>query len=412
MSGAGAGRLVAHSLQGVIHVSRRLKAAALAAAVSTAVGLAFAVPAANAGPARIGHLKIKQVRLDWAGHRTAAETAALKAQPAAGTPIADFTKTIVDGASSFNYTMIGKDPFVAQAKPATTIKTYLQPIVIHFSNGDTWDPTVADSCDAGASAVTRTQNSPIFVAQKWKFGGTPVGKAQYVDAFQRAGFYNQTNPTGINPGYHVKLSLITLPKVTINVPNASAAVETTLGCGNGVLGGFDINYWDNTQVPALLTSMAAQGLTKKDFPLFLFGNVVMYDTSPGNCCILGYHFSRGSGATFQSYGNSMYDNTGVFSGSGDVSALSHEVGEWMDDPNGSNPTKPWGNIGQVSGCQGNLEVGDPLSGTVLNDTLNGKTYHVQEMAFYSWFYHQSPSQGVNGKFSNNGTFTTAAAPCP
>ena len=388
-----------------------MKAAALAAALSTAVGLMLSVPAATAGQARIGRITIKKAQLDWAGHRTAAQTRALAAQPAAGTPIQDFSRNITDGATTFNYTMIGKDPFVAQAKAATTIKTYLQPIAIHFTNGDTWDPTVGDTCDA-TSALTRTQNSPIFKPQTWSFGGTSVGKAQYVDAFQRAGFYNQTKPTGINPGYHVKLSLITLPKVTINVPNASAAVETSLGCGNGVLGGFDINYWDNTQVPGLLTSMAGQGLTKKDFPLFLFGNVVMFDTSPSNCCILGYHFSRGSGATFQSYGNSMYDNTGVFSGSGDVSALSHEVGEWMDDPNGVNPTKPWGNIGQVSGCQGNLEVGDPLSGTVMNDTLNGKTYHPQEMAFYSWFYHQNPSQGVNGWFSNNGTFTIDANVCP
>ncbi len=108
----------------------------------------------------------------------------------------------------------------------------------------------------------------------------------------------------------------------------------------------------------------------------------------------------------------MYDNTGAFSGSGDISALSHEVGEWMDDPNGVNPTKPWGNIGQVSGCQNNLEVGDPLSGTVFSDTLNGKTYHPQELAFYSWFFHQSPSQGINGWYSDGGSFTTAAAPCP
>ena len=34
------------------------------------------------------------------------------------------------------------------------------------------------------------------------------------------------------------------------------------------------------------------------------------------------------------------------------------------------------------------------------------------MAFYSWFYHQNPSQGVNGWFSNNGTFTIDANPCP
>jgi hypothetical protein len=368
------------------------------------------VPVATAGQARIGRLSVKHARLDWAGHRSAAQIAALKAQPAAGTPIQDFTKTITDGTSHFTYTMIGKSPFVAQSKPVTTIRTFLQPVVIHFSNGDTWDPTAGDTCDA-TSALVRTQKSPLFVAQNWSFGGTSVGSAQYVDAFQRAGFYNQTKPTGINPGYHVKLKLVTLPKITINVPNASAAEETNTGCGNHLLGGIDINYWDPLVQSTLLPNMASQGLTLKDFPFFLFGNVVMFDSSPGNCCILGYHFSKGSGASFQSYGNGMYDNSGRFSGSGDISALTHEVAEWMDDPNGVNPTKPWGHIGQVSGCQGNLEVGDPLSGTIFNDALNGKTYHPQELAFYSWFYHQNPSQGVNGWFSNKGTFTIDANPC-
>jgi len=114
----------------------------------------------------------------------------------------------------------------------------------------------------------------------------------------------------------------------------------------------------------------------------------------------------------QTYSVSMYDNTSLFAGSGDVSVLSHEIAEWMDDPFTDNPTKPWGNIGQVSGCQGNLEVGDPLSGTVFTQTMNGKAYHLQELAFVSWFYHQSPSTGVNGWYSNGGAFTTAAAPCP
>ena len=36
---------------------------------------------------------------------------------------------------------------------------------------------------------------------------------------------------------------------------------------------------------------------------------------------------------------------------------------------------------------------------------------VQELAFFSWFYHQSPSLGVNGWFSNKGTFRTFAANC-
>jgi len=392
-------------------VSRRFKAAALVAALGTVAALSVAVPSATAGQARIGHLKVGKARYSWSGHRSAAQIRALRTQPAAATPIQDFTKTINDGGTNFTYSMIGKNPFVAQAKPSTTIKTYIQPVVVHFSNGDTWDPTAGDSCDT-TSALVRTQKSPAFVAQPWSFGGTSVGTAQYVDAFQRAGFFNQTKPTGINPGYHVKLTAITLPKITVNVPNASAAEETTLSCGNHLLGGIDINYWDNLVQTQILPHMvSAQGVTLKDFPFFLFGNVVMFDGSPGNCCILGYHFSKGSGGTFQSYGNSMYDNSGVFSGSGDISAITHEISEWMDDPNGSNPTKPWGHIGQVSGCQGNLEVGDPLSGTVKTRALNGKTYHVQELAFYSWFYHQNPSQGVNGWFSNFGKFKIDANVC-
>ena len=109
---------------------------------------------------------------------------------------------------------------------------------------------------------------------------------------------------------------------------------------------------------------------------------------------------------------SIYDNTGLFTGSSDISALSHEVGEWQNDPNTVNPTPAWGHIGQVTGCQSNLEVGDPLSGTTFNDALGGFTYHPQELAFFSWFYHQKPSLGVNGWYSDQGTFRTFAAGLP
>jgi hypothetical protein len=38
---------------------------------------------------------------------------------------------------------------------------------------------------------------------------------------------------------------------------------------------------------------------------------------------------------------------------------------------------------------------------------NGVTYHLQELAFYSWFFG-TPSIGVGSVFSNNGTFATDA----
>jgi hypothetical protein len=63
----------------------------------------------------------------------------------------------------------------------------------------------------------------------------------------------------------------------------------------------------------------------------------------------------------------------------------------------------------VSGCQGNLEVGDPLSGHIYPIVLNGFKYHVQDLAFFSWFYrHDATMTGVSGtivNFGSNGWFS-------
>ncbi len=102
--------------------------------------------------------------------------------------------------------------------------------------------------------------------------------------------------------------------------------------------------------------------------------------------------------------------------------MSHELAEWLDDPDGVNPVPVWGAEGQVTAgnCQNNLEVGDPLSpgfGTPTNpysitNTNTGVTYTLQELAFYSWFLGSNQSLGAGGKFSDNGTFSGYAKPCP
>jgi hypothetical protein len=104
----------------------------------------------------------------------------------------------------------------------------------------------------------------------------------------------------------------------------------------------------------------------------------------------------------------MVDTTGRFGG-GDISALSHEVGEWLDDPATTNVAPSWGHIGQVSGCQADVEVGDPLTGTAAPVVaLNGFNYHLQELAFFSWFFRQSPSLGAGSVYSSNSTFKGGA----
>ena len=46
--------------------------------------------------------------------------------------------------------------------------------------------------------------------------------------------------------------------------------------------------------------------------------------------------------------------------------------------------------------------------------MNGYSYHVQELAFFSWFFNgpSVPSYGAGGYFSSNGTFSGPAPACP
>jgi len=378
------------------------------------IGVLMALPAAlpasaaaaHPAPASAKHLKA----LYDVGIHPGITAAQARASARAGTTVHEYTTTVKVGTRTFRYTIVGKNPAIQVANPSTTVQAEIVPLIMKFG-GHTWDPTKADSCDPGASALARTQNSPIVKAKATSFGGTSVGTVQVTNAFQRAEFWKFAQPTGINPTFGVKLAFKTLAPVTINVPAAQSTAFGS-GCGNGLLGAANINWLDPFLQNNVIPSLAGQGVGTTTFPIFLLHNFVEYIGNPSQCCVLGYHNTHNVTAGAQTYGLAMYDNSGAFVGSSDISALSHEVGEWQNDPNTVNPTPSWGNIGQVSGCQANLEVGDPLSGTTFNDPLGGFTYHPQELAFFSWFYHQSPSLGIHGWFSDQGTFRTFAAPCP
>src|SRR3954468_3815593 len=378
--------------------------ASAAVAVSALAGAASG--RASAASTSLPQISAGRVILDFQPHHTQPQ-----ALTAGSTSVKRFTRTVTDGGTTFPVTMVGKNPFVVQTAPSTTVKTFLVPVKIILPNGDTFDPTATTRCDTQASALARTVKSPVVASRAYSLGGTALGTGQYTDIFRRAEFFTQTSPTGINPGYHVKLNTATLPVRNVRVPvSAAAEFTTTTACGEKT-GAMDINFWDNLVTGTLLPSLRAQGVIETTLPIFELRGVVMFDGSPSSCCILGYHSFTATAAGKQTYATADYESSGRFAGVKDVSTLSHEVAEWQDDPFGNNPTKPWGHIGQVAGCQNNLEVGDPLSGTNVPPATNGHTFHPQELAFFSWLYHSKPSLGVNGLFSNNGTFTTAAAAC-
>jgi hypothetical protein len=391
-------------------MSSRCTRALIGGASALGIGLLAAMPALSASAAtHTGIGTIKPGHILW---RTGLHSNVTPAEAARTSAFGftNYTATVKVGTKSFKYTIAGKNPAIKTSNPASSINAEIVPLIMKFSNGDTWDPTKKDSCDSGASALTRTQNSPIVKATNFTFGGTKIGNVQVTNAFQRAEFWKFAKPTGINPKFGITLNFKTLKPVTINVPNADAATGT-ISCGNGLLGAAEINWLDNHLQTVVLPSLKSQGVGPTTLPIFLLHNFVEYVGTLSQCCVLGYHNAFNASAGVQTYGLSMYDNSGAFSGSSDISALSHEVGEWQNDPSTNNPTPAWGHIGQVSGCQSNLEVGDPLSGTTFKVSLGGFTYHPQELAFFSWFYHQKPSLGVNGWYSDQGTFKAFAKAC-
>lgn len=333
----------------------------------------------------------------------------------------------VDG-GTYQGVMVGKSPLVRGAR-TTSIPTVVIPVtfVMAFANR-AFDPTFPDlGCLAGNTGLNLTMQSPLLNNSPAPLimNGVNVGATQYVDGFRRAEFWNNVAANGA--AYHLLLGPVAVAQnQVINVPSnvqGNSFFQGNQFCGNpgqannpqvnlfGRLGVVDINWFD----PIAHQIIQNLGIPPSTFPLFLFYATVLSDGQPGvgGCCILGYHFLFGPNN--QTYGVAEFERQNnpavpLFNGVMDTSVIAHEVGEWYDDPLGNNLTPAWGHIGQQGGCQNNLEVGDPLSGTLFPPIPmpNGYVYHAQELAFFSWFYRQAPSIGSGGKYSNNGTFTTGA----
>jgi hypothetical protein len=151
--------------------------------------------------------------------------------------------------------------------------------------------------------------------------------------------------------------------------------------------------------------------------MFLMANVLMY-SSPLNFLYSffyeGYH--NAIGTPVQTYLVGDFDSSQWFVypvnlAASDTAVFSHEIAEWMNDPLVNNTTPAWGNVEYFEGCFNYLEVADPLGGIAYPAVTmsNGFTYHLQELAFFSWYFGGDPL-GVNGWYSDNGTFLTDAGP--
>jgi hypothetical protein len=303
----------------------------------------------------------------------------MPAKPATGnkasaTTLQTWAGTFTYQGQTNHFTMVGTDP--SSTNVTTTVPVYIIPVRLGYkgSNGSRtiFDPST-HVLPNGKTVVQNVLDSPIFNSGiDFVQGGTDLGNTQYIDAYQRGNFWTNVMT---NTNYHVLLGTPTvLPTRTLVVPAADGMVATEFGVKVGLA---DINYFD-TQANKVISHYTQ--IQPNSIAIFVTYDA--YLTEFGGCCIGGY----------QTYAHFTYiDVPGVFSQ--DVSALSHEIGEWMDDPLINNTQ---------GACGGLLENGDPLEGEANYGgypyTLNGFTYNLQDLVWLKYF-GQTPPTSANSWWS-------------
>jgi hypothetical protein len=352
---------------------------------------------------------------------TAAQAAAIdtklkaaKINASTTTTIPYWTTTVTSPADqkSYTYDMVGSSPYATTPATATI---YVQPIIVKITTGGRlFDPTLPSFCGDTISVYHRWLYSPLFQNAEFVSNGVRLGNLTLPNAFMKANFYYQQR--GTNYGIAVR----TLPPITVS--ETVKGTVTPFTCANNktsYFGSIDFNTW-SADVQNL-----AQTYGKPNYVVAILTYNVAEAAPGGGGYYLGWHDAFATSAGVQTYGTGSYFDENLFSGIQDISTWTHEFSEWLDDPfaqenvaggGNDNLTPAWGNVGQVVGsCQNNLEVGDPLSGTLFPMPtpagVTGITYHQQDLAFHDWFYRTpqdkagTPSTATGGQYSFLGVFT-------
>jgi hypothetical protein len=279
----------------------------------------------------------------------------------------------VDG-KTYEHTMVGTNPKLT-GRLYSIIPVNIVPLVLTF------DGTIVDPSDGVHSPVARVLGSPLFVAAEFP-GHQEVGKTQYIDAYQRANFWNRIDSTH---DFHV---LLQQPPSVLHVP--PIVVQRTASCPlQNSHGEWQVDWvLLNSSVRMALSAFASPS----ELTIFLLDGVNICNYENGGSTALGYHshaptiHSEGGGDE-ATYVVATYHRQPARNGAEDVSSLSHEVGEWLANPYGRSKAPAWMNGNK---CKTALEIGDPLAPVatrwrLFEVELNDFTYHLQDLAFLSWF---------------------------
>ena len=324
------------------------------------------------------------------------------------------------------YIMIGNDPKLGGT---TVIPANITTVSLQLLNPD--GSVFANVPFAPFEALAL--ESPNFSGFNYS-----VGNTQFGDAVQRAEFFNV-----MAPNWHTLLQPQIVNRAVIQVP-ATVQLQFSDGTLLTVPGYIPSKAADGSTVVFMLDLLFSsldfnQAVNDINGGMFttnamnyhLYPNTFLYsvvdEQGDLTCCVLGFHeFIFDPTTNPESrwiYAFASWMSPGTFPpGFQDVTALSHETSEALNDPFGFNIVPTWQFLDSPPGtCQANLETGDPVEvlpvATVpIPVKAKGGTfvYHPQTEALLQWFEIGSPSTAIGGAFSYPDTtaLTSTAAPCP
>ena len=340
-------------------------------------------------------------------------------------PSIDFFQSSDGFTTTSPYIMIGNNPLLGGT---TVIPAKITTVSVQLLNPD--GSVLATVPFAPFEDLT--EDSPNFRDSSYS-----VGHTQFGDAVQRAEFYNM-----MDPSWHTWLNAMIVNRATIQVP-ATVQVQFNDGTILTVPGYQTFTAPDGSTVVIMLDllfnlldfNQAVNDInggyfTTDAINYHAYPNTYLYsvidEQGDTNCCILGFHEYIFDPTTNPEsrwiYAYASWISPGIFSGGfQDVTGLSHETSEALNDPFGYNIVPTWQFPGQPGVCQANLETGDPVEvlstatvPIVTRERNEVYTYHPQTEALLQWFEIGNPSNAIGGAFSypNTAALPQAATPCP
>ena len=361
-------------------------------------------PAETPTDAEVGFLQSQGAHARFEAASKISTDAVIAWQRQTVSSVSHFSGSFAFEGKTFPYTLVGSTP---QAGGTTEVPTQLivASVLLEGFVDQQGEPIVLGS----GGIVGRLQSSPNFRNADYATGFT-----QFADAVQRAQFFRimaQDWHTLLKPPEVLK-------QVTIDVPRGMARVYRSRGTG-ATYAILDTAFF----ISQLNTIVQMADLHPDSLALVVTSNVFLApNVDVKKCCVLGFHTAFDAGQL----GNTLQIQTlvwaswidqGILGTSvSDVTPLSHEISEWMNNPFGVNLVPAWQSPGAPGGCQDNLETADPLA-TLPNAgypvNIDGFTFHPQSQVLLSWFTRQGQSYSIDGAFSfpDQSLVTRPSQPC-